>query len=280
MTTSSASADWPSPARAARKIAASPWCGTTPMTRRAPARRAAAAASEPLLPAAPSTATTGLALAPCAGATLRGQPDRRLAHHPVGQRRRTAHVEHRQRQRGGQVIGQHRGDRPAEQDRVAGARHLLARAVPAGQAVGDDQRGEAERDQGRHPVAGPRGRAASRGPASSTTPVSMPPEPVTGFCILPRLATISSTAARIAAGSPPMRLAQLPERRGVEVQPLDTDPHLVRPQLRAGVQPAAACGSTPAGSSTRCSPSGDPVPVIVLLTSPSLSRAASPRARW
>ena len=37
------------------------------------------------------------------------------------------------------------------------------------------------------------------GPTSSTTPVSIPPEPVTGFCILPRSATMPSTAARIAA---------------------------------------------------------------------------------
>ena len=40
------------------------------------------------------------------------------------------------------------------------------------------------------------------GPTSSTVPVSMPPEPVTGFCILPRVAMISSTAALILSGSP------------------------------------------------------------------------------
>src|SRR6266705_3181107 len=44
---------------AARSAAASRSCGTTPITRLAPARLAAAADSEPLLPAAPSTATTG-----------------------------------------------------------------------------------------------------------------------------------------------------------------------------------------------------------------------------
>ena len=41
-------------------------------------------------------------------------------------------------------------------------------------------------------------------PTSSTTPVSIPPEPVTGLCILPRLAMISSTAVLIASGSPPL----------------------------------------------------------------------------
>ena len=40
------------------------------------------------------------------------------------------------------------------------------------------------------------------GPASSTVPVSMPPEPVTGFCILPRVVMMSRTAARILSGSP------------------------------------------------------------------------------
>ena len=34
------------------------------------------------------------------------------------------------------------------------------------------------------------------GPTASTTPMSMPPDPVTGFCILPRCATMSRTAAR------------------------------------------------------------------------------------
>ena len=44
--------------------------------------------------------------------------------------------------------------------------------------------------------------SGERGPASSTTPVSMPPEPVTGFCILPRVRMISSTAALILSGFP------------------------------------------------------------------------------
>ncbi len=40
------------------------------------------------------------------------------------------------------------------------------------------------------------------GPTSSTMPMSMPPEPVTGFCILPRSRTIASTSSRTAAPSP------------------------------------------------------------------------------
>ena len=102
----------------------------------------------------------------------------------------------------------------------------------------------------------PPGRAATRGPTSSTVPTSMPPEPVTGFCILPRVAMMSSTSARTASPSPPCLVRQLPERRGVEVEPLDRDPHLVRPELAAGSSRSAAWGSTPAGSRTRCRPTG------------------------
>ena len=51
----------------------------------------------------------------------------------------------------------------------------------------------------RWPGARPSGES---GPACSTVPVSMPPDPVTGFCILPRVAMISSTAALILSGSP------------------------------------------------------------------------------
>ena len=40
------------------------------------------------------------------------------------------------------------------------------------------------------------------GPTSATVPTSIPPDPVTGFCILPRLATMSSTSARTASPSP------------------------------------------------------------------------------
>ena len=40
------------------------------------------------------------------------------------------------------------------------------------------------------------------GPTSSTVPTSMPPEPVTGFCILPRSATRVSTSSRTREPSP------------------------------------------------------------------------------
>jgi hypothetical protein len=51
----------------------------------------------------------------------------------------------------------------------------------------------------RSPTARPSGES---GPTSSTVPTSMPPDPVSGFCILPREATMSSTAARTLSPSP------------------------------------------------------------------------------
>ena len=58
--------------------------------------------------------------------------------------------------------------------------------------------------------------------------------------------------------SPPVASRELAERRGVQVQPVHRDPDLVRPEAGLGSSRQAACGSTPAGSSTRCRPSGDP----------------------
>ena len=88
----------------------------------------------------------------------------------------------------GQVVGQHGGDRAGEQDRRALA-PAPARERPSQRASPSviAQRGQRERDQGGHPVADGAGPSGDSGPTSSTTPMSMPPEPVTGFCILPRV---------------------------------------------------------------------------------------------
>ncbi len=120
----------------------SPWWGTTPMVRAAPAARAAAEAE---------------------GAGLAGTADDRdhglgaagdvLLHDAGGERGRSADVHHAQRERRVEVVGDDRGDRPAEEHGVAVARHLLARAVPAREAVLDDERGEGEAHQGRDAVA-------------------------------------------------------------------------------------------------------------------------------
>jgi hypothetical protein len=80
------------------------------------------------------------------------------------------------------------------------------------------------------------------GPTSSTVPMSMPPEPVTGFCILPRSATMASTSSRTAPPSTAVGaavfLGQLPIARRVEVEGVDRDPHLAGPDLPAGVEAA------------------------------------------
>ena len=224
----------------------------------APARRAAAADSEPLLPAAPRIATTGPAR-PALRASTASVTTRWVR---AG---RTAHVKHRQRQRDGQVAGQHGGDRPAEQDRVPGTRHLLGPAVPAGQAVGHHQRREAERDERRDPVPWrqPERRAAAR-------LLDHPGEHPAGAG--DRVVHLAAAGDDLQDRGPDRvrvvvaGLAQLPERCRVEVQPVHPDPHLVRPDSRARIQPPGRLRQQPAGSATRCRPSGEPCCVIDWVT--------------
>ena len=124
------------------------------------------------------------------------------------------------------------------------------------------ERRERERGERRDPVA----RARSRGPAPSaptrrTAPRSIPPEPVTGLCCLPRRRTVSSTEARRPpSGSPPRGLLHLAEARGVDVQGLDVDDDLglVEISSTSASSRSAGCGRAPAGSSTRCVPRGSP----------------------
>ena len=80
-------------------------------------------ASEPDLPAPPITATTGrpaVDVLPTTRAVSAGAPHTSIT-------ARLSSV--------GQVVGQHRGDRAAEQDGVAVAGHLLGAAVPVGEPV-------------------------------------------------------------------------------------------------------------------------------------------------
>ena len=73
-------------------------------------------------------------------------------HDPLDERRRAADVEDGQGELRREVVGQPRHHRPREQHGRAVAGHLLAAAVPAGQAVGDPQRRQGERHQRGHPV--------------------------------------------------------------------------------------------------------------------------------
>ena len=70
-------------------------------------------------------------------------------------------------------------------------------------------------------------------------------------------AMISRTSARIGVAVARVLVEQLTEARGVEVEPLDPDPDLVGLQRRVGVEAMGGLGRTPAGSRTRCSPTGE-----------------------
>ena len=181
-----------SPLSASRST--SRWTGTTAIVRAAPASAAAASDSDPLLPAPPTTHDRS---AGCPRSTY-------WRDDPGGERRGSAHVHDRQRKGARQVV---RASPPRSSAR-RGSRsrvHGTCSLVPSQrcQPVGDDQRRQRQRDQGRDlvPDCEPERRRRARPPP--TVPVSMPPEPVTGLCILPRLATMSSTSARTAAPSPP-----------------------------------------------------------------------------
>ena len=198
-------------------------------------------------PAAPMMATVG---PEPAGATAR-------ADHPVGEGRRPADVHHRQRQLGGQVAGQPGRDRPAEQDRVPVARDLLGPAVPAGQPVGDHQRGQAERDQRGDLVAG--GKAQRR---SGPGLVHRPSEHAAGAG--DRVLHLAAGPDDVQHRRPDLvrlavaRLVQLAERSGVQVQPPDPDAHLVGPDGGLRIEPPGGLRQHAAGSRTRCRPSGEP----------------------
>jgi hypothetical protein len=109
----------------------------------------------------------------------------------------------------------------------------------------------------RCPARSPSGEA---GPASSTTPMSIPPDPVTGFCILPRSATMPSTADRTAPGSPPCASRSWRNEAASRFSRSSRTRTSSGQIAGRGSSRQAACGSTPAGSATRCRPSGDPGP--------------------
>ena len=192
-------------------------------------RCAAASDSEPDLPAPPITTTTAAATG--------SAPLDVLPHHPGGQRRRAAHVHHRQRQLGRQVVGEHGRDRAAEQDRVAVGRHLLGAAVPAGQAVLDHQRRQRQRDQRGDPVADRQPERRLRADLLDGADQHAAGAGDRVLHLAAACATMSSTSARTAVAVAVVLALELAEGRRVEVEPLDPDPHLVGPQLAAGVEP-------------------------------------------
>ena len=218
------------PGRAQRSRSAS--TGTTPTVRAAPARRAAASDSEPLLPAPPSTATVTLVRRPYAARTTRsvsaGAP------HTSS----TARASSRSRS-SGSTAAIERANRIACPARGTCS---LRPSQPA-QPVGDRQRRQGQRDQRGDPVAGlePQRRLG--------------PDRLDGAD--QHAAGAGDRIVHLAAGTDDLQdlgadrravaavlLRQLPEAGRVEVEPLDRDPHLVGADLRiagpAARPPAAA----------------------------------------
>ena len=72
-----------------------------------------------------------------------------------------------------------------------------------------------------------RSAAGWRGPTALTSPRSIPPEPVTGFCILPRSRDDPGNLVADRLAGRGFRLAQLAERSGIDGQGADRDRHLV-----------------------------------------------------
>src|SRR6478735_8319030 len=109
----------------------------------------------------------------------------------------------------------------------------------------------------RSPTARPSG---DSGPTSSTVPTSIPPDPVSGFCILPRVATMSSTSARTASPCfSPYWVCLRSSWRNDAASRLSRS---TRMRTSSGHRSArvsrrrAAWGSTAPSSSTRCRPVG------------------------
>ncbi len=106
------------------------------------------------------------------------------------------------------------------------------------------------------PTARPSGEPS---PTSSTVPTSMPPDPVTGLCILPQRPTISRTSARTASPSPPCLSASWRNEAASRLSRC-TRTRTSSSRIAGSVSSRwAACGSAPSGSSTRCMPTGSPV---------------------
>ncbi len=223
---------------AARSAAASSSFRTRPVSSVAPADRAAASDRQPDLPAAPRTTTERAPDRSTTRAVAAGAP----------QTSRTAR-ETASGRSSGSAAAIERAKRIAVpsagtcSDRPSHARR--SSVIRSGVRVSET------RVATRCPTDSPSGES---GPTASTTPMSMPPDPVTGFCILPRVRTMSRTAARTASPSP----AQASESCRKEAASRFSRWTAMRTSSAAIAGSAssrrAAWGRTPGGSSTRCTP--------------------------
>ena len=123
---------------------------------------------------------------------------------------------------------------------------------------------DASVDDPRRPA---RAGSAKRSPTAATVPVRMPPESVSGLCILPRAATISAIRAAIASGSPSARSriwrCEVESRQSRSTVDLELVRRAPAPRRRAA-RPAAAArrpaSSDPVGAepTARSPPSQSP----------------------
>ena len=124
---------------------------------------------------------------------------------------------------------------------MAGGRHPLARAVPAREAIGDDQGRQRQGDQGGHPVSdgeAERRLRADLGDGADEHAAAA------GDGIL-HLAPLADDVEDFRADRRTIArvlVMELPVGRGVEVQRLDVDADLVGPELRPGVEDACRLG--------------------------------------
>src|SRR3954452_20506412 len=232
ITTRSAS---PAPVRAA----ASASSRTRPVSTVAPACRAAARLRQPDFPAAPSTVTARAAVRSTTRAVAAGAPQTSSRASETASGRssgRTAAIDRAKRIAVPAAVTC--SDRPSQRASPS--------VIRSGVSVSET------RVATRWPTASPSG---DSGPTASTAPMSMPPEPVTGFCIFPRVATMSRTVARTASPSP----AHDSDSCRNEAASRFSRWTAIRTSSGAISGSAssrrAAWGSTPAGSRTRCTPS-------------------------
>lgn len=173
---------------ATRTASASASVGTSATSRPAPARRAATRDSEPDLPPPPSThAVAGRPRSRFLRRTIRSVS----AGAPQTSSTDRARFSGRS---GGSTAAIERPNRIAvpRQGTCSPAPSQSARPSVMVSGVRLSETSVATRSPARRP-------SVDSGPTSRTVPISMPPEPVTGFCILPRSATMASTAARSSA---------------------------------------------------------------------------------
>ena len=214
--------------------------GTTPMVRFAPASLAAARLSEPDLPAPPITATTGASYCSTIRLVIAGAPQTSITARlsPLGRSSGMTAAIERPKSTAYPSAGTC-SERPSQPSRPS--------SMTSGVRVRETSVAT------RSPALRPSG---DSGPTSSTVPTSMPPEPVSGFCILPRVATMSSTSRRTAS---PSSWCLRSSWRKDAASRLRRSTRMRTSSGHSSLRVSsrwAACGSTTRSSRTRCNPVG------------------------